>query len=68
MDGDRLSKWKNGVRGCWYIRWLVLFTQNGDNFWNFLLNFYIYPECVYHTAPMIYTKRKESSSNFLVVL
>jgi hypothetical protein len=56
------------VRGCWYIHGLVLITQNGDDIWNFLLICYIYLECVYYTAPMIYTKRKESSSNFLVVL
>ena len=48
MDGDRLSKWRDGVRGCWYIHGLVLITQNGDDIWNFLLICYIYLECVYY--------------------
>jgi hypothetical protein len=62
--------YQNGgmVRRCWYIRWLVLFTQNGDDIWNFLLICYIYLECAYYTAPRIYAKRKESLSNFLVML
>lgn len=56
------------MRGCWYIHWLVLFTQNGGGIWNFLLICYIYLECAYYTAPMIYTKRKvEQFSDHAIV-
>jgi hypothetical protein len=57
MDGDPLSKWRDGVRGCWYIRWLVLFTRNGDDIGSFFLICYIYLECVYCSNDLHETQR-----------